>query len=48
MGSALLYNADGFSTSILMSNDISPVAVAMAATVANRFGWHQMAGKAVV
>jgi hypothetical protein len=48
VGSAVLYHADEFSTSLLAPNDIGPVAVAMAANVANQFGWYQIAGKAVV
>jgi hypothetical protein len=48
IGSVVIYNADDFSTSLLAPNDIGPVAVAMAPTVANQFGWYQIQGKAVV
>jgi len=44
----VLYNADDFSTSLLVANDIGPVAVAMSANVGNQFGWYQIQGKAVV
>ncbi len=41
------YNADDYSTTRLAANAIGPVAVAMAATVANTFGWYQISGKAI-
>ena len=47
-GTVVLYNADDFSTSRAVANDIGPIAVAMAATVANKAGWYQIQGKAVV
>jgi hypothetical protein len=47
LGSWVLYNPDDFSTSLLAANDIGSVAVAMAATVANEYGWYQIKGKAV-
>lgn len=47
-GSVVIYNPDDFSTSLLVANDIGPVAVAMSASVANAFGWYQIQGKAVV
>lgn len=47
LGSWVVYNADDFSTKLLAANDIGPVAVAMAATVANEFGWYQIQGKAI-
>jgi hypothetical protein len=46
-GSWVTYNADDNTTALLAANAIGPVAVAMAATVANTFGWYQISGKAV-
>ena len=47
VGSWVTYNADDFSTALLAANAIGPVAVAMAATVADEYGWYQISGKAV-
>jgi len=47
LGSWVTYNADDNSTALLAANAIGPVAVAMAATVADKFGWYQISGKAV-
>lgn len=47
VGSWVTYNPDDFSTTLLAANAIGPVAVAMAATVANEYGWYQIQGKAV-
>lgn len=47
VGSAVLYNPDDWSTSLLAANDIGLVAFAMSACVANEFGWYQIYGKAV-
>ncbi|KQZ25845.1 hypothetical protein ASD50_20700 [Mesorhizobium sp. Root552] len=47
-GSAVTYNADDFTSTLLAANAIGPVAVAMAATVANKYGWYQISGKGVV
>lgn len=46
VGSWVLYNPDDYSTSLLVADDIGHVAVAMAATVADEFGWYQISGKA--
>lgn len=46
-GSWVLYNPDNFITSLLAANDIGPVAVAMAPTVASEYGWYQIQGKTV-
>lgn len=46
VGSWVTYAADDYSTALLAANAIGPVAVAMAATVANRAGWYQISGKA--
>jgi hypothetical protein len=46
-GTWVTYNTDDFSTELLAANAIGPVAVAMAATVANKYGWYQISGKAV-
>jgi hypothetical protein len=48
VGSAVLYNPDDFTTSLLAANDIGPVAVAMSASVASQYGWYQIQGKAIV
>jgi|DEB0MinimDraft_12_1074336.scaffolds.fasta_scaffold11457_4 hypothetical protein len=47
IGSAVVYNADDFSTTLASANAVGPVAFAMAATVANEYGWYQIGGKAV-
>jgi hypothetical protein len=47
VGSWVTYNMDDGSTTLLAANAIGPVAVAMAATVANTWGWYQIGGKAV-
>lgn len=47
VGSAVVYNADDFSTTLLSANAIGPVAFAMSANVANQYGWYQIYGKAV-
>lgn len=47
VGSWVTYNADDHSTALLAANAIGPVAVAMAATVADEAGWYQIGGKAV-
>jgi len=48
VGSVVVYNADDFSTALAAANAIGPVAVAMSASVADKFGWYQIQGKAVV
>lgn len=47
VGTWVTYNADDYSTTRLAANAIGPVAVAMAASVANTYGWYQIQGKAV-
>ena len=47
VGSAVVYNADDYSTALLAANAIGPVAFAMSANVANQYGWYQIYGKAV-
>lgn len=47
VGSWVTYNLDDGSTALLAANAIGPVAVAMAAVVANKYGWYQISGKAV-
>ena len=47
VGTWVTYNADDWSTTLLASNAIGPVAIAMAACVASRYGWYQISGKAV-
>ena len=46
-GSWVTYNQDDNTTTLLAANAIGPVAVAMAATVADTYGWYQISGKAV-
>ena len=48
LGSAVLYNPDDWSTSLLAANDVGSVAIAMSANVASQYGWYQIKGKAVV
>ena len=47
VGTWVTYNLDDGSTARLAANAIGPVAVAMADTVANTWGWYQISGKAV-
>ena len=47
IGSVVTYNADDFSTTLLIADAIGPVAVAMSANVASQYGWYQIGGKAV-
>jgi hypothetical protein len=47
IGSWVTYNEDDYSTALLVPDAIGPVAVAMAANVANQYGWYQISGKAV-
>lgn len=47
LGSWVTYNADDFSSALLAADAIGPVAVAMSANVADRYGWYQISGKAV-
>lgn len=46
-GSVVVYNADNFSTTLAVANDIGPIATAMGATVASTKGWYQISGKGV-
>lgn len=45
-GSWVIYNADDWSTTLLVANAIGPVAIAMSACVASEYGWYQIVGKA--
>jgi len=47
VGSVVVYNMDDGSTALAAANAIGPVALAMAATVADRWGWYQIQGKGV-
>lgn len=47
LGSCVVYNPDDYTTTLVLSTSIGPVAFAMAATVASTFGWYQINGKAV-
>lgn len=47
IGSWVTFNSDDGTTALLAANAIGPVAVAMSACGANRFGWYQIYGKAV-
>jgi hypothetical protein len=47
VGSWVTFSQDDNSTALLAANAIGPVAVAMSANVANKFGWYQIYGKAV-
>lgn len=46
-GTWVTYNQDDNSTTRLAANAIGPVAVAMGACVADKYGWYQIKGKAV-
>lgn len=46
-GSWVSYNADDFTTTLLVTGAIGPVAVAMSANVASQYGWYQIQGKAI-
>lgn len=46
VGSAVLYNAADHTTALLGANAIGPVAFAMSAAGAGKFGWYQIYGKA--
>ena len=48
VGSVVVYNSDDFSTTLAAANAIGPVAIAMSASVADKAGWYQIGGKAVV
>lgn len=41
------FGADSMTAVLLAANAIGPVAVSMAATVANKYGWFQIYGKAI-
>jgi hypothetical protein len=47
VGSWVTYSADDFSTALLAGNAIGPVAIAMSANVASKYGWYQISGKAI-
>lgn len=47
VGSAVTYNQDDHTTTLLAANAIGPVAFAMSANVASQYGWYQIFGKAV-
>lgn len=47
VGSAVVYNADDFTTTLASANAVGPVAFAMSANVADQYGWYQIYGKAV-
>jgi hypothetical protein len=47
VGSWVTFNQDDNSTALLAANAIGPVAVAMSANVASKYGWYQVYGKAV-
>jgi len=47
VGEWVTYNEDDYSTALLAANAIGQVAIAMAATVADEYGWYQISGKGV-
>lgn len=47
VGSWVTFDQDDNSTQLLAANAIGPVAVAMSANVASKYGWYQVYGKAV-
>jgi hypothetical protein len=48
VGDFVTYAPDDFATTRTVANIKGPVAVAMAATVASKYGWYQIQGKAIV
>ncbi len=46
VGSWVTYDADDYSTALIVPNAVGPVAVAMSANVASQYGWYQISGKA--
>ena len=46
-GSAVIYNSADYTTTLTNANAIGPVALAMGAIVANKYGWYQIGGKGV-
>jgi hypothetical protein len=46
-GTVVHYNADDWSTVRAVANGIGPIAIAMAAVVASKYGWFQISGKGV-
>ena len=47
VGSVVLIDQDDFTTTLATADDTGYIAFAMAATVANEYGWYQIAGKCV-
>ena len=45
IGSVVLYSADDWSTALASANGVGSIAVAMAASVADKYGWYQISGK---
>ena len=45
-GSWAHFNPDDFSTTLAVANGVGPLAIAMAANVADSYGWYQISGKA--
>jgi hypothetical protein len=45
VGEVCIYDSDTFIVKLAVANDIGPIAVAMAATVVNEYGWFQIQGK---
>jgi hypothetical protein len=47
IGSVVTFNLDDGTTALAVANDTGPIAVAMSACVASRYGWYQIYGKGV-
>jgi hypothetical protein len=45
VGEVCIYDSDTFIVKLAVANDIGPIGVAMAATVASEYGWFQIHGK---
>ena len=45
IASAVTYTADDWSTALTDQNAVGPVALAMSACVADKYGWYQISGK---
>lgn len=46
IGNWVTYNADDWSTTLLVADALGPVGVAMSANVGSQYGWYQISGKA--
>src|ERR1044071_6173265 len=45
VGSVVLFDQDGWTTTLATANDKGEIGVAMSANIANQYGWYQVFGK---